>query len=83
MLLIKDEEESCEEVGPLVVLEPLEEVIMVFLGEKYIDKLVTLVLEPDRDHRSLSWRFSRIAFIIPILKKGSNSGDSPLVRRDE
>jgi hypothetical protein len=41
MLLIKDEEEACEEVGPLVVPEPPEEVIVIFLGEKDIDKLVT------------------------------------------
>jgi hypothetical protein len=53
MFLIKDEEESYKDVGPVVVLEPLEEVIVILLGEKYIDELVKLVSELDRDHQSL------------------------------
>jgi predicted house-cleaning noncanonical NTP pyrophosphatase (MazG superfamily) len=43
MLPIKDEEESSDEVGPLVLSKLLEEVIMNFLQDKDIDKLVTLV----------------------------------------
>jgi hypothetical protein len=62
MLPIKDEEEACEEVGPLVVPKPLEEVIAIFLEENDIDKLETSVSESDRDRRSLGWRFSRISF---------------------
>jgi len=50
---IKDEEEACDEVGPLVVLEPSEEFIVILLGEKDIDKLVTSVSESYRDCRSL------------------------------
>jgi len=44
MLPIKDEEEACKEVGPLVVSKLLEEVIVTLLGEKYIDELVPSVL---------------------------------------
>jgi hypothetical protein len=40
MLSIKDEEESCEEVGFPIVPKLLEEVIVFFLGEKDVDKLV-------------------------------------------
>jgi hypothetical protein len=53
MFPINDEEEDWEELGPPVVSEPLKEVIVIFLREKYIDKLVTSVSNSDTDRRSL------------------------------
>jgi hypothetical protein len=49
MLLIEDEEEAYEEVGMLVLPKQLEEVIVIFLGEKSVNKIVTSVLESNRD----------------------------------
>jgi len=68
-LLIRYEEETCEEVGPLMVPKPPEEVIVIFLGEKDCEELVTSISESDRDHRSFGCRFYKMAFLLPILSK--------------
>jgi hypothetical protein len=49
MLLIKEEDEVCDEVDMLVLPEPPDEVIVDFLGGNDIVKLVTPVLESDKD----------------------------------
>jgi len=36
MLSIKEEDEVCDEIDPLILSEPLEEVIVDCLGGKYI-----------------------------------------------
>jgi len=83
MLPIKDEEESCDEKGPPVLPEPPEEVIVTFLGEKVIDKLVTSISDSDKDLWIPGWIFPKIYFLLDISKKGSNSRGSLCVRLDE
>jgi hypothetical protein len=48
MLLIKEQVETCEEVGPLVLPKPPEEIIVGFLGGKNIEILVTSVSKYDK-----------------------------------
>jgi hypothetical protein len=74
MLSIKEEDEACDEVDPLVLPKPLEEVIVDFLGGKYIDKLVTSVSKSDKYFEALDEDFLRLLFSFLSQRKDQIHG---------
>jgi hypothetical protein len=80
MLPIRDEVEDCDEEVCLVELP--EEFIMIFLGEKSLDKLVTSVSNHSEIVKVSVEGFLRLLFFFQFQPKDQIKGTLPLILRE-